>query len=401
MIAIPWFFNMQDQMPLFATIFLVTNLLSAFWVPYSGTLVDKYDRKKVFLCILAISGLLIAAIAAWGQLEGGLPLLAVGAAFTITFLNYNIHYPTLYAFLQEITEKEYYGKLSSYIEVQGQFATITAGAFGAILLDGVSDGTLKIFGLDIPVGWSFEPWQIQDIFLLDAMTYLLAFLLVSLIAYKSLRERPEIIGTVAERFVQGYQYLKANPIIFIFGVSSYSVFVTLLLTGFYTMAPYVEHHLGESAEVYANMDMFYGLGAIIAGIAIRWIFRRARLIDSIIVLTFMMMSSFVVLFLTKNVLLFFILTFFQGICNAGVRVLRVGYLFKYVPNEVYGRTSSIFTLTNITFRVFFLAIFSFAFFSAPSHVGYVMLLMAIFLALTLVVISVFYRRFHKDLVQEI
>ncbi len=401
MIAIPWFFNMEDQMPLFATIFLVTNLLSAFWVPYSGTLVDKYDRKKVFLCILAISGLLIAALAIWGQWQGGLPIIAVGAAFTVTFLNYNIHYPTLYAFLQEITEKEYYGKLSSYIEVQGQFATITAGAFGAILLEGVLGGSLKIFGVDIPVGWSLEPWQVQDIFLLDAATYLVAFILVAFISYKSLRERSVIVGSVADRFVEGYQYLKANPIIFIFGISSYSVFVTLLLTGFYTMAPYVEHHLGQGAAVYANMDMYYGLGAIISGIAIRWIFRRARLIDSIIILTFMMMSSFIVLFLTKNVVLFFVLTFFQGICNAGVRVLRVGYLFKYVPNEVYGRTSSIFTLTNIAFRVFFLAIFSIPFFAMSSHVGYVMLLMAIFLALTLVVISVFYRKFHKDLVQEI
>ena len=49
--------------------------------------------------------------------------------FGLTIFNYNIHYPNLYAFGQEITEKKNYGKLNSYIEVQGQVTSMFAGAF--------------------------------------------------------------------------------------------------------------------------------------------------------------------------------------------------------------------------------------------------------------------------------
>ena len=38
--------------------------------------------------------------------------------FGLTMFNYNIHYPNLYAFVQEITDKKHYGKINSYIEVQ-------------------------------------------------------------------------------------------------------------------------------------------------------------------------------------------------------------------------------------------------------------------------------------------
>ena len=63
-----------------------------------------------------------------------LPNFLVFFVFAVTIFNYNIHYPTLYAFGQEITEKEKYGKLNSYIEVQGQATSVLAGAFAALLL---------------------------------------------------------------------------------------------------------------------------------------------------------------------------------------------------------------------------------------------------------------------------
>ena len=52
----------------------------------------------------------------------------------------------MYAFGQEITEKKNYGKLNSYIEVQGQVTSVLAGAFAAILLTGTTDKNLEIAG---------------------------------------------------------------------------------------------------------------------------------------------------------------------------------------------------------------------------------------------------------------
>ena len=75
-----------------------------------------------------------------------LPDILVLLVFGVTIFNYNVHYPNLYAFGQEITEKKNYGKLNSYIEVQGQVTSVLAGAFAAILLTGTVGNSLEIGG---------------------------------------------------------------------------------------------------------------------------------------------------------------------------------------------------------------------------------------------------------------
>lgn len=90
--------------------------------------------------------------------------------FLLTFLSYSVHYPNLYALIQQITPAEKYGKLTSILEIQGQFSTIVAGALGAILLDG-SDGYIKILGIQLGSFFRFEPWKIEWIFIVDAITY--------------------------------------------------------------------------------------------------------------------------------------------------------------------------------------------------------------------------------------
>ena len=79
--------------------------------------------------------------------------------FGTTMFHYNIHYPNLYAFGQEITEPKNYAKLNSYIEIQGQSTSIIAGSFAAILLTGTDNGMLNILGLNIPLPFNIVPWK--------------------------------------------------------------------------------------------------------------------------------------------------------------------------------------------------------------------------------------------------
>jgi len=66
---------------------------------------------------------------------GALPWQLVAGVFMLTFLNYAVHYPNLYAFVQEIIEPKYYGRITSYLEIQGQLTSILAGAGAALLLE--------------------------------------------------------------------------------------------------------------------------------------------------------------------------------------------------------------------------------------------------------------------------
>lgn len=134
MIAIPWHFSQNEDMTRFGVVYGISSLISLFWVPYSGTLVDRFNRKHIFLVITGISGAVVLGVASWGINQGTLSWWLIASVFLVTFSIYNIHFPNLYAFMQEITERKYYGKISSYLEVFNQLAAALAGAFAALLL---------------------------------------------------------------------------------------------------------------------------------------------------------------------------------------------------------------------------------------------------------------------------
>ena len=152
MIAIPLFFiSTLDEPLVFYNFYLFVTFLVLFWGLYAGTIIDRYCRKKIFIYTNIICGIVILSSSIYGfhndfirhnfhfsylniDIQSPLVLLVFG----LTMFNYNIHYPNLYAFVQEITDKKNYGKINSYIEVQGQVTSMFAGAFAAILLSGIN-----------------------------------------------------------------------------------------------------------------------------------------------------------------------------------------------------------------------------------------------------------------------
>ncbi len=394
MIAIPWYFTKAGDTSLFGYLYAGITLVSLFWGPFSGTLVDRYDRRKVFLILNAVMGIILFSVSWYGFQFGGVPWLMVGFVYLTTFMNYNLHYPNLYAFAQEITEKQYYGKITSYLEIQGQVASVMAGAGAALLLEGTKDGAFSILGFPLNVGMDIAPWGIHRIFLIDGITYLLSFIIIFMIRYQSLIPRQEEVGAVWERLKVGFNFLMENKSVLIFGVASYSIFVTVLVAAFYTNALYVEKHLMAGGDVFASSEMYYSLGAIFAGIAIRYIFyeKYISITMSIIIMTFLTAGLFFVLNFTQNIFLFYGMMLLLGLTNAGTRIQRVTYLFRTVPNQFYGRAGSIFFVANILFRVFFVTLFALPFFQDNNNIIHSMGILGGFLFISAMVLVVFYSR---------
>ena len=157
MVAIPWYFvKVANRPEVFATSYMVITFLTLFWGLYAGTLIDRYSRKKIFILVNIICGLLIGSISAYGFHVSYLPDVLVILVFGATIFNYNVHYPNLYAFGQEITEKNNYGKLNSYIEIQGQVTSVLAGALAAMLLTGVTGNSLEIAGFQFILPFNID-----------------------------------------------------------------------------------------------------------------------------------------------------------------------------------------------------------------------------------------------------
>ena len=58
MIAITWYINNTiDQPVLYNALFLGSSILSIVWGPYAGSLIDRYDRRKVMITINVLGGI--------------------------------------------------------------------------------------------------------------------------------------------------------------------------------------------------------------------------------------------------------------------------------------------------------------------------------------------------------
>jgi len=400
MIAIPWYFAQKEMLSYFGVVYIITNIIVLFWSPISGSIVDKYDRKKIFLTLTIVVGSVIGAISFLGYSLGELPPLIVASVFMITFLNYNVHYPCLYAFVQEITEGKYYSKISSLLEIVGQFTTIVAGAVATLLLEGTANGFLSIFGQNIYLGFNIEAWKIHEIFLLDSSTYFVGFLIILFIKYKPILERKVETGNLITRLKVGISYLKDNKSILWFGVLSYTVFLALLLEAFYLGVSYVSNHLQESGDVYSNSKMAYALGAICVGFTLRFVFKYMNIPKAVIIMTFLMGLIYMTLALTQSLFIFFSMMFLVGIMNAGTRIARMTYLFKNVPNQFFGRVGSVLFFTNVILRVLLLMLFTLPFFQVGNNIIYAFIIVSSILFIATLLMIKHYNTFDLSLSKE-
>lgn len=379
MIAIPWHFTtILDKASLFGTIYAVITGISLIWGLYVGTIVDKYNRKNIFLTISIVGGCILLGTSLFGFVMGEVHYVLAALAFCTTYFIYSVHYPNLYAFAQEITEPKHYGKITSYIEIQGQLTSMIAGAGAAMLLSGINLESFDIGGFQMNFSLSINKWHLHEVFLLDATTYLLALVLICFIKYTPVAKREAESGSIKTRLITGIKFLQNNPLLFLFGTASFSVFVTVLVIGFYLAPIYINNHLGAGASVYAISDVFFALGAVAAGVGVRWLFKKATDVEAVILLT--LLASAVYFFYVKNqdVTLFYLTMLALGMCNAGIRIMRVTYLFNHIPNQIIGRVNGVFGMINVLFRLIFISSFSLPFFISENNVVYAFLIMAVF-----------------------
>lgn len=386
MLAIPWYFVQQDISSQFNLLFGVVTFANIFWGLYAGTLVDRFNRRQLFLVTNIIEGCILLLVAVSGWITGSLPLFLIMLVFTVTVFGYRMHYPNLYAFAQEITIPEHYTRVTSYIEIVGQASNVMAGALAVVLLEGI-EIELPVFGQ-----LKIDSWEIYEIFTLDGITYLISVILISLIKYVPDKIFEIDKGSLGARLNVGFDFLKDHKLLFLFGFFSHSIFVIMLVSLFTVMPMYIKNVLEAGGEVFGSVEMLYGIGALTAGVFIgRWTTKVPR----IAAIVFLIFLTTVLLFLCGiiySIPYYFLTGLLVGFANAGTRILRVSYLFEHVPNQVIGRVNSVFSVLNIIMRVIFIMLFSMAFFAESTNIVYAYFALAAFTLLSGLFLCSYYRK---------
>jgi MFS transporter, DHA3 family, macrolide efflux protein len=393
MLAIPWYFITQLGQPeLFGIIYGVVTILMIFWGLYAGSLIDRFSRKWVFFGVNLFGLALLASMSFLGFLNDGPGALGAMLVFMGTIFIFNIHYPALYAFGQEISDREDYARFTSWAEIIGQSTSIASGAVGALLLAGVTQGDYTFAGRDFHIPFNIRSWRLEEIFLADAITYAIGLLLIYFIRYTPVSVRIKENGSAIKRIKTGIRFLRENPLILMFGNASYAIFVVLLITVQQLLPVYTDQHLNAGAGWYALSEMLYSIGAMLAGVGMIWAFRKKNLVFGVITLMICTVGIYLICAFSTLKWLFAILCVLLGLCNAGTRVLRTTWIFNHVPNQTIGRVSSVFQTVNTLLRGSFSLLFALPFFNRDGQVIYAYLICALFIGICVVPIILKYKQ---------
>jgi MFS family permease len=369
MLSIPWYFaSVVDESVVFGQVLAGATFVSIIWSLYAGTLIDRYPRKNIFLIASLIGFVVLSSAGVYGEVNQEAPIWLVAFIFVFTFFGFNIHYPNLYAFSQQLAARGDYGRINSILEILGQSTNVLSGAFGAVLLSGTTVGSLNILGAEISFPFEIEAWEIWEIFLLDASTYALAACIIPFIKYKDLSELVVDMEPIVSRFKRGWRFLTLNKELMVFGLASYAIFIVLLIEVQYLLPIYIDNHLEAGADIYASSEVYFALGSLFAGLLIRRVTRNIAPTKTIILLMLLAGVSFVIVSFTKSVVGFYLFSVLIGWSNAGTRITRVTFLFNHVPNNIIGRANSIFYVYNIASRGTMITIFALPFFSESNNI---------------------------------
>ncbi len=368
MLAIPWYLvhemGGENGKFLNATMVGAITLLSLFWGIIAGTIIDRYNRKHILMTLTGTGACILLSVSGYGFWYSSVPFILIALVYCSTVFTYNVHYPNLYAFVQELFDPKYYAKVNSALEIQGQTTSFLGMMMAGIFIGGSPDVDWW------PESLTITPWSLHKIFLLDGITYIAGFLLVSQIPYVPSDTKRVDKGALWERIRQGFEYLWEHRPLLIFGIASYLMFFSLLVLVQVMMPVYVNDYLQADAFVLASFKGIYSLGAICVGVLglSMWV-KRGHTIKQIIFLLFLGGTVYLIMALTHSVPLALLAASIIGICNAGTRILRITYIVRIVPNHVIGRVNSFFNVLNVLMRFFFIMMMTLPFFSASDQGG--------------------------------
>lgn len=371
MLAVPYYLvskmGESDGKALNAALILGITIVSLFWRTGSGYLIDRYNRKRIFQVMNGLDCILITGIALFAATLPEMPFYLLATVAALTIFTYNVHFPNLYAFAQEIFDPKYYQRVNSAIELQHQATNFLGMLAGGLFLAGTS--SIEWW----PSFLQMDAWALEDIFLMDGLTYGVAFLLISLIRYTPGDYIHQNKGNILIRIRQGFQYLLRRRMLLLFGITTHAIFFTVLILIQVTSPIYVNDYLGMGFEqgilVLSAFEGLFSVGAILAGLLFisTQNLNNRRLIGLITAMLFSIAGLYLLWTLTAIPLIYILGGFLLGFSNAGTRILRITYIVRITPNRIIGRVNSIFSMGNTLMRIMMLLVLNLSFFSAKEN----------------------------------
>ncbi|QQE74267.1 MFS transporter [Brevibacillus composti] len=371
MIGIAWYLvETTGSAELLGTTMLTSAFLMFFIGPYIGTLIDRLSRKKMMLAEHVIGFTVLAVLSLWGFFGPYAEWMLI-AIYLVTTLMYQIHYPAQAALVQESFDSKHYHAINSLLEVEGQTASVLAGGFAGLLLN--------YFGLHL-------------VLMINALTYLTAYLLMSTMAYTFTleKEAKQNVGVSwMGQLYQSWQYIRSQKGFLVFGISAMMPFIAIMASNLLSPV-YVNQTLKADVTVYSMGEVTYAVGAVAAGLLVSRMVGKVGQLPAMVGNTLLFAVVTIAMVAISQGWGFVAASIFFGWCNSSVRLVRQTLYMNVVPKQVMGRVMSFFNSVGMMMRLLLIGLFTYTVDYTGAGVGYLVLAGLLLLAALGIVTSMRY-----------
>lgn len=354
MIGIAWYLvETTGSAQLLGSTMFSSAVLMFFIGPYIGTLIDRFSRKKMLLAENLIGFGVLGILAAWGFFGEYDEWMLITIYLVTTFM-YQIHYPAQSALVQEAFEPRHYSDINSLLEIEGQTASVLAGAFSGVLLGH--------YGLHVVI-------------LFNALTYLFAFGLLSTMKYTFTLEGEARLSqgvSWVSQFGESWRYIKEKKGFLVFGICALMPFIAVMASNLLKPV-YVSQTLRADVSVYSFGEMAYALGAVAAGILVSLVVRKMGQLAAMVGNTLLFAAVIVVMVALPYGWALIAAYMFYGWSNASVRLIRQSLYMTVVPKQFMGRVMSFFNSLGMIMRLVLIGVFTVMIDYTGAGAGYLVL----------------------------
>ena len=281
---------------------------------FAGVLVDQYSKMKLMLISSFSQAVVVAIIPILLFIDIKMGLIIGILAFIRASFG-SLFPPALNSFLPEIFPQDKLVKINSLIATSGQFSYFTGPVIAGILLKTMS---------------------IETLFMWDALSFLLAAIVLMTIHYPDKLEKP-VNSSRLQELRAGFTYLKSN--------SSIRLLIMLtIMNNVFIMGPaivgipiMIKYHLQGSVSDFAFVEAGMAFGMLIGTF---FMYRFSKQFNNGFLLLLGMLwdgLTYALFFWVQSIPMALCVIIFHGMGIPIITVSRTTIIQKYAPNRYHGR----------------------------------------------------------------
>ncbi len=328
-IGITWYILISHNGEILYGLIILIGTVTGFALSnFIGKIIDKYDRKKLFVLlniIISVSFLIIfLSLIKYIKLNVSVLFILYMIISVYSIFYWNV----ITSITQQIFSINEYKSINSKMEIIGQ----ASAAFSII-------GGLIIYSVNF-------------LFIIIISSIIFA---VSAIIFRNVRmSKLEKYNRDYSGF-SSFKYLKNNKYLFILLLSMYTPFIAIIV-GNYTKPSFIVNDLNGTPIIIGAMESIYAISAVITSLLIPKINEKNEFVLIIISMVVFSAGTIAMGFF-KIVILFLSFDAIQGYGNPAIRIIRKTIMMKTIPKNIIGRIYGSLETLSYMVRIIFLTLY--------------------------------------------